>query len=356
MERSALTRREALGVMAAGALAASGYAEEPRSRFVTRGVVLYPWDLSLADWPERAHKAGITTIGLHAARRLDVLADFVKGEEGQRFLKTCRKLDIAVEYEVHAIGTLLSREWFCSPDKQDLFRMDGTGKRNPDFNCCPSSAQALDIIAAKAVEYARILKPTTGRYFFWPDDAREWCCCPKCKDLSGSDQAVLVENAMIAALRKQVDSKATLSHISYSVMLPPPKVVKPHEGLFLEFAPIARVYDHPIDDAEMKLNNMEPEPKTQSGYLDILDANLNIFPQETAQVLEYWLDVSRFSGWKRPTAKLPWSDAVMRADGNAYAKRGIRHVTTFATWIDADYVRQFGEPPLAAYVNGLNGK
>jgi hypothetical protein len=341
--------------MAAGAMTAAIHAEERQRRFVTRGVVLYPWDLSLADWPERAHKAGITTIGLHAARRLDVLADFVKSEQGQRFLKTCRKLGIGVEYEVHAMGTLLSREWFSSPDRQDLFRMDATGRRNPDFNCCPSSPEALALIAEKAVAYARILKPTTGRYFFWPDDAREWCCCPKCKELTGSDQAVLVENAMIAALRKHVDPKAVLSHISYSVMLPPPKTVKPHEGLFLEFAPIARVYDHPIDDPEVKFDATPPEPKTQAGYLDILDANLEVFPRETAQVLEYWLDVSRLSGWKRPTVKLPWSDAVMKADADAYAKRGIRHVTTFATWIDADYVRQFGEPPLAAYVNGLNG-
>ncbi|HUW61628.1 MAG TPA: hypothetical protein VMZ06_11525 [Candidatus Bathyarchaeia archaeon] len=75
----------------------------------------------------------------------------------------------------------------------------------------------------------------------------------------------------------------------------------------------------------------------------------------TAQILEYWLDVSRFSGWKRPGVELPWSYAVMKADANAYAKRGIRHVTTFATWIDADYVKRFGEPPLREYVNGLNG-
>ncbi len=355
MKNLALSRREALGVMAAGTLAARIHAAEQPPRFRTRGVVLYPWDLSLADWPERAHRAGITTIGLHAARRLDVLVDFVHSEQGRHFLKTCRKLGVEVEYEVHAMGTLLSREWFCSPDKQDLFRMDATGKRNPDFNCCPSSPKALGIIAEKAVEYGRLLKPTTGRYFYWPDDAREWCCCPKCSELTGSDQAVLVENAIVAALRKHLDPHATLSHISYSVMLPPPQTVKPHEGLFLEFAPIARVYDHAIDDPNVKLDNADPEPRSQAAYLDILDANLNVFPRETAQVLEYWLDVSRFSAWKRPTVQLPWSDAVMKADANAYARRGIRHVTTFAAWIDADYVKLFGAPPLAAYVNGLNG-
>jgi hypothetical protein len=57
---------------------------EPRAS--TRGVVLYPFDLSLADWPERCAQAGINTIGLHAARRLDVLLDFVQSDRGQDFL------------------------------------------------------------------------------------------------------------------------------------------------------------------------------------------------------------------------------------------------------------------------------
>lgn len=348
-----LSRRKALGAIAAGVFAATAHAAERQRRFLTCGIVLYPWDLSLTDWPQRAHKAGITTIALHAARRLDVLTDFVKSDQGQEFLQACCQLGIAVEYELHAIGTLLSRELFAAPN-QELFRADLSGQRNPDFNCCPSSQDALDIIAEKAVEYGRSLKPTTNRYFYWPDDAREWCCCPKCKALTSSDQAALVENAIVTALQRHLNPKAALSHIAYGPTLIPPRNVKPHQSLFLEFAPIARVYDHPIDDPGVKLGGADPEPKTQAAYLDLLDANLAVFPRETAQILEYWLDVSRFSGWKRPVVKVPWADAVMRADANAYAKRAIRHVTTFATWIDAEYVKQFGDPPLAEYVSGLN--
>ena len=355
MKDMVLSRRQALGAMSAGVLGAAAVhaAEQPR-RFVTRGVVLYPWDLSLSDWPERAHKAGITTIGLHAAQRLDVLVDFVKSEQGQQFLDTCRQLGLEVEYELHAIGTLLSREWFGSP-RRDMFRADKSGERNRDFNCCPSSNEALEIIAGKAVEYGRVLKPTTGRYFYWPDDNREWCHCPECKGLTSSDQATLVENAIVAGLRKHLEPNAMLSHISYGVTLAPPRAIKPHEGLFVEFAPIGRVYDRAIDDPDVKLDNKDPEPKSHAEYLEILDANLEVFHRETAQILEYWLDVSRFSGWKRPGVKLPWSYTVMKADADAYAKRGIRHVTTFATWIDADYVNRFGEPPLDEYVDGLNG-
>jgi hypothetical protein len=347
-----ISRREVLSLISSCLLTSTAYTVEQTPRYLTRGVVLYPWDLSLKDWPERASRAGITTIGLHAGTRLDVLIDYVKSDNGEAFLGRCHALGLEIEYEVHALSELLSREYWSSPDR-DMFRMDSMGQRNPDSNCCPSSLQALEIISEKAVEYGRILKPTTGRYFFWPDDGKEWCQCPKCNGLTSSDQAIVVENAMIMAIRKHINPNATLSHISYNTTLLPPKLIDPHAGLFLEFAPIGRAYDRSIDDPDVKLGNKDPEPKSHSEYLEILDANLEVFGRESAQVLEYWLDVSRFSGWKRPAQRIPWFDAVMKADANAYARKGIRHVTTFATWIDADYVNRFGEPPLADYVQAL---
>lgn len=354
MERFLLTRREALGAFTAAALAAGTAATEPAKRFVTRGVVLYPWDLSLSDWPRRAAIAGITTIALHAAQRFDVLLHFLKSDAGMQFLADCAKSGVHVEYELHAMGVLLSRELFYSP-AIDMFRMDESGKRNPDGNCCPSSPQALEIIAERAVEYARLLKPTTGRYFYWPDDGGQWCHCPKCAALGASDQAVLVENAIVKALRELVDPSATLSHISYGKTLEPPGNVKPHEGLFVEFAPISRVYDRSIGDPDVNLGE-GAAPPSHAAYLEILDANLDVFGKDTAQVLEYWLDVSRFSSWQRPARKLAWPDTVVRADADCYAGRGIRHATTFATWIDADYVTRFGEPPLSEYAAALEGQ
>lgn len=339
-------------MISSGVLASTALPAETSGRFLTRGIVLFPWDLSLDDWPERASRAGITTIGLHAATRLDVLIDFVKSENGQVFLQRCKNLGLQVEYEIHTMGELLSREYWTSPDR-DMFRMDPTGQRNPDFNCCPSSSRALDIISEKAVAYGRALKPTTGRYYFWPDDGREWCHCEKCKGLTSSDQATLVENAIIAALRKNLDPKAQLSHISYSYTLPAPRMVKPHEGLFLEFAPIGRDYNHSIDDPGVKLANKDPEPKSHSEYLEILDSNLEVFSREKAQILEYWLDASKFSGWKRPAKLIPWNRTVMQADANTYYRKGIRHITVFATWIDKEYVERFGDPPLDEYVKGL---
>lgn len=38
----------------------------------------------------------------------------------------------------------------------------------------------------------------------------------------------------------------------------------------------------------------------------------------------------------------------------AFHKRGIRHVTTFAVYVDADYAKKYGDPSfIAEYGNGL---
>ena len=42
--------------------------------------------------------------------------------------------------------------------------------------------------------------------------------------------------------------------------------------------------------------------------------------------------------------KLPWRRDVLEADLATYASRGIRHVTSFAVYVDADYRRRYGEP------------
>jgi hypothetical protein len=156
----------------------------------------------------------------------------------------------------------------------------------------------------------------------------------------------LVETRILKALRS-LDPKAQVAHLAYANSLQPPKQIKPPEGIFLEYAPINRRYDIPY---------AQQRPNQQDG-LDALDANLQVFPRETAQALEYWLDVSRFSRWKRPAVKLPWKKEVFLADVEAYRKRGIRHITTFAVWIDASYKERFGSLDfIAEYGAGLSGR
>jgi len=296
----------------------------------TRGVVLVPEDLTLADWPERAKNAGLSTIGIHHQNSPQAVVRWVRTDAGQRFLQQCGKLGLEVEYELHAIKELLPRELF--EKNAELFRMNDKGEHIPDVNCCVHSAQALEVICQNALAIAKVLRPTTGRYFYWGDDGKPWCRCPKCRELLPSEQAVVIENRIFRALR-EVDPKAQVAHLAYQNTLPPPKNVKPDQGVFLEYAPIKRRYDIPFEKQQ--------DPKLADG-LHALDANLQVFPKDTAQVLEYWLDVSRFSRWRRPGVKLPWNREVLLADVETYRKRGIRHITTFAAWIDADYRDRFG--------------
>ena len=156
----------------------------------------------------------------------------------------------------------------------------------------PDAAKAWDI-CENAVTIPEVLRPTTGRYFYWGDDGKPWCQCPKCRELSPSEQALVIENRICRALR-EVDPKAQVAHLAYHNTLVPPKNVKPDQGVFLEFAPIKRRYDIPYEQQQ--------DPKLAEG-LHALEANLEVFPKDTAQVLEYWLDVSRFSRWKRPGVK-----------------------------------------------------
>jgi hypothetical protein len=185
---------------------------------------------------------------------------------------------------------------------------------------------------------------------YWGDDGKTWCRCPQCRHLSDSDQALLVEHEMLRAIRT-VDPRGALAHVVYHRTLEPPTQIRPEPGIFLEFAPIERRYDTPL--AERAARRL-PGNMTHGEHLDCLDANLEVFGTEGAQVLEYWMDNSRFSGWQRDqVGLLPWNREVFLADVELYAGRGIRHVTQFATWLDGWYVEHFGEPPVHGYGAGL---
>ncbi len=297
--------------------------------FKTRGVVLYPADLSLGDWPERAARAGLTTIALHDGSAPSRVMAFVRTAEGHAFLEKCQSLGLHVEYELHAMHELLPRPLF--ERDPSLFRMTDGGDRTPDANLCVHSPSALAIVAENAVAISKVLTPTTGRHFLWGDDGAAWCRCPKCRGLSDSDQSLLLENQVLRALKEGMGPSAppvSLAHLAYANTIKPPTQVRPDRGVFLEFAPIHRRYDVAYADQH-----------DSSDTLEALDANLKVFPKETAQALEYWLDMSRFSGWKRPVPAIPWRRDVFLKDLESYTERGIMNVTSFAAWIDAEYAR-----------------
>lgn len=341
-----MNRRTFLTTTAAATVAlATQTAAQEKTEFRTRGIVIMPADVPGMGWPARCAKAGIHTIALHEFHAWPLLR-FVLDREGQSFLAQCREHQIEVEYELHLMSDLLER-WRFEGGERDLFRMDHQGQRNPDVNLCVSNDRALGIVAQNAAALSRILKPTTGRHFYWGDDGGRWCQCPQCRDLSDSDQALIVENHILAELRKD-DPTAQLAHLAYHSTLPAPTHVKPAPGVFLEFAPIDRAYAGHLGKPFVRLNQRDnrPRPKDFSNgeLLDFLDANLTVFPAATAQALEYWLDVSVLSVGS-PTPRLLQLDPVVLGDDLAeYAQRGLRHITTFAVQMNATYLQHHPDP------------
>ena len=308
-----------------------------------RGIVLTPADIASSgvDWPALAHRAGIGTIATHLTKyetnRWSDTVAFMSSAEGRKFLADCQRLGIDVEHEHHGFEWLLPRGLFAS--SPELFRMDASGRRVPDFNCCASSARARVIMAANAVKFAKECPQTTNRYFFWPSDGGAGCHCGECRAYSLSEQALLVENEIVAALRREVDPSARLAHLAYARHFDVPRKVRPADGMFLEFAPFYRHWFEPVH-----------------GYnLARLASLLEVFPARDAQVLEYWLDSSRMNKRHRHDKPAPWYPEVFKQDVAAYRRLGVGNFTTFAVDLDAAYARRFGdiEPMVRAYALGL---
>ncbi len=302
--------------------------------FRTRGVVVF-WDdvkdPERLDWLEMAERAGLNTISVYAG------AETKASEPYQTFVRQCGERGIAVEYQEHAMFQLLPRSLFA--EHPEYFRMDKEGQRQQTFNCCVSSEEALEIIAKNARERALKERPTNHRYYFWLDDGGECCCCPDCNRYNDSDQALIIENRILEAVR-EVDPEAMVAHLCYHNTLKAPATVKPEEGVFLEFAPFYRSWDAPLSQPEAQREGMA---LTHADYMEALKENLKVFPAETTVVLEYWMDVSLFSGWKKPAVKLPWNRDVFLSDLRTYAGLGIRHITCYAAYVGADYLDLHGD-------------
>ncbi len=331
-------------MLAGAACLLSGCATDD-SYFQMRGIVLATEDLETVDWPKIAHENGINTLGTHITPE-QVLA-FWETDKGKKFRDDCRKYGIKVEHELHAMKSLLPRELYTTDST--MYRMDEHGRRVADFNCCASSQRALDTIAAKALYYARKLPSTNHRYYYWLDDGAPVCQCPSCSQYTASEQALIIENHIIKALRTY-DSKAMLAHLAYVSSLKAPEKVKPAEGIFLEFAPFIRRTDRDLSDTTVVENG-----QCNADNLKYLKDNLKVFPVETAVVLDYWLDVSMASSWKKPAVKLPWHPEVFKSDIDMYGKLGIRNVTSFAVYMDSAYFKNYpGTDDIREYGEVLN--
>jgi hypothetical protein len=319
-----------------------------------RGIVFLMEDF-IGEWMEWLTEGELTNVGLHKIMQpgnhsmedLFVQLD----DDFRRRIDLCEKRGITVEYELHILEWLLPRSLFR--DKPTLFRMQN-GKRVPEINCCASNSEALDIISENAYQTAKRLRQNSHDYFFWTDDADGYCECDLCRGIKNSDQNLSVVNAMLRGVRAY-DSGARMSYLAYQASLEPPSLeppslesatVTPLEGIFLEFAPIARDIDKAINDETSEKN---------AGFTAALQNLFTVFKPEETHILEYWLDVAKFSGYKYPPVKVPFNPEIIERDVKYYKNLGVDAIKSFASYMGREYYELYGEPPIKEYGEILRG-
>lgn len=296
-----------------------------------RGVVVYPDDITSVgpdEWKRRIDLAGINLIGLHAATSndpIDTLEAFVKSGAGQDFLSLCAAAGVDVEYELHALECLLPRGLY--QEHPEYFRMDENGNRCPDYNMCFSCEEAYEAMRPQIETLLEWVRPTTQRYYFWTDDkVGKFCHCERCAAFSPAEQALIYENRLLSLIR-EYDPEATLAHLAYQQTLSAPVNVRAEDGVFLEYAPIKRDYRYPLTEEQTAA----------------LRANTMAFPAHSQHILEYWLDESMFSRWKKgQPVPLPFETSQASRDIDCYRRHGAADVTCFATWLNGLYISRFG--------------
>lgn len=312
----------------------------------SRGMVILYEDLC-DHWIRWAKEAQITNLGVHkiaisgdgTVNSIESLLAALEKPDGRKMIKTLEKAGITIEYELHSLSWLLPRELI--EKNEELFRLNKDGIRTNDMSFCPSNNLAYEIISERAYEFAKTLKQTSHNYFLWPDDMTNGeCNCEKCKanGYSGADTGMLFANAVAEGL-KAYDSKAMESYIAYADAKSIPKL-KPSENVFLEFAPMDRDHNKPM--------NAQDDNRGEE-YIKLLEGLLEIFPAETTHILEYWFDNALYSDFKKPPVKIPFNDYVMDEDMKLYTSYGINKIKSFGSYIDEEYFNLHGNPPVGKY-------
>ena len=309
----------------------------------TASLLIHPEELN-EKWIERCSDLKIPTLALHpvggyrAPLTMKAMLDKLETPDFRALIDLALKKGLNIEYEMHAMRYFLPKSEF--ENHPEWFRMDEKGERNADMNCCASNPEVLDFIAKRAAETAKKLYRSSHRYFFWADDAHDaFCHCEKCRELSSSDQQLILMNRMLEELRKD-DPEATLAYLAYYSTLTPPEKVKPAKGIFLEYAPIDRDFHKPLADAADEKN------AAQNKHLQAL---LDTFGKKGAKVLDYWLDNSLFSNWTKPPKAFAPDEAVIHADFDYYRSLGFGDLSTFACYLGEDYMALHGEPDITPF-------
>ena len=292
-------------------------------------------------WIDRAAKLGVDRLSVHpaggsaAVTSLSNLLVRLETPDFRSRVDEARRQGLEVGYEMHAAGWLLPRSLFA--EHPDWFRMDEKGTRRADCNFCVSSDAAMDFVARRAVELTSRLYGSVHDYSLWLDDCRgKWCRCAKCRGLSPGDQQLVYCNRVVAELRRHIPD-ARLSYLAYFDAMTPPTKVRPAPGVFLEYAPIDRDMRKPL----IEQDNADVRP---------LADLLRTFGRPGSCALDYWVDNSFFSKWRKPPKRFVPETRVILADTDRYRRLGFETISSFACFLGDDYERLWGEPDLSAFV------
>lgn len=305
-----------------------------------KGVVVHPDEIT-EKWKEIILHSDIRLLGIHPVGGQDShlrIRELIKtglGTEQQKILEELIQNGIGIEYELHAMSLLLPREEF--PRHPEWFRMDEKGNRNADYNGCASDEDALEKVSDSAAELAKQLPSSTHRYNLWLDDVKGMAChCERCRNLSEADQALKLYNAVLRGLKRS-DPQAKQSYLAYVGASEVPEKVLPENGIFLEFAPFERDHHRPLTDEQNRQNIVNAKKL------------LEFFGRGDAKVLEYWLDNSLYSGWKKPPKHFVLDRETAEKDIEIYEALGFECITTFACYLGKDYEDLYPFPELEGY-------
>ncbi len=305
-----------------------------------KNILIHPEELT-RKWIDRMADGGVKILGLHphgGGKALESLRDLLarlETKEYRELIDYAVSRGLEIEYEMHAARFLLPEELF--DEHPEYFRKMADGQRTKNFNFCVSNPDALEIVAKNSASLAKKLYKSRPVFYFWLDDAKNiHCKCEKCKKFSPSDQQLIAANAMLKEIRKEIPN-AKFAYLAYQDTLEVPESVKPEDGIFLEYAPIEK-YKKEADD------RIEVERQ-------MLLKQAEFFSWRDSKVLEYWLDNSLFSGWKKPPKPFSADHDTVQKEVAEYADLGFEVISTFGCFLGEDYEELYGEPDVSCFTD-----
>lgn len=137
--------------------------------------------------------------------------------------------------------------------------------------------------------------------------------------------------------RMNADGKRTakMAHLAHRDTLTVPSNIVPEKVVFLEYAPIEKYKDG--DEILIKAER------------EALLKQSEFFGFKDSKVLEYRLDNSLFSGWKKPPKRFSPDNAQIKKEVAEYAALGFETVATFGCFLGDDYEELYGEPDISGF-------